>query len=83
MPKSKVRKKRKGKQPPPRQLDPPKQKGPSPTWYIAIMFGLMAIGVIVIILNYMGLLPDGTKNLYLVIGLAMIAGGFGLTLNFR
>jgi len=83
MPKSKVRKKRKGKQPPPRQITPPKQKGPSPTWYIAIMFGLMAIGVIVIVLNYMGLLPDGTKNLYLVLGLAMIAGGFGMTLNFR
>ncbi len=82
MPKSKVRKKRKGKRPPPRALEPTKPKGPSPTWYVALMFGLIAIGGLIIIFNYIGLVPGDTSNTYLIIGLAAIAVGFGMTLNF-
>ncbi len=85
MPKSKVRKKKKNRS---RSTAPPpkiekKDQGPSPTWYVAIMFALMAIGVVVIILNYIGLTPGETNNFWLVIGLGAIAGGFGMTLNFR
>ena len=83
MPKSKVRKKRKGKQPPPRQITPPKQKGPSPTWYIVLMFGLMGVGVLIILLNYIGILPGGTANKYLIAGLVGIGVGFSMTMNYR
>lgn len=84
MPVSKGRKKAKNRPAPPtRRVDPVKAKGPSPTWYVAIMFGLMAIGVIVIVINYVGVLPGGTDNLYLIAGLAAIAVGFGMTLNYR
>ncbi len=84
MPKSKTRKKKKNRS---RSTPPPtpekKDLGPSPTWYVAVMFTLMAIGMIVIILNYIGLTPGDTSNFWLVIGLGGIAVGFGMTLNYR
>jgi len=83
MPVSKGRKKAKRRPPPPPKPDPIKAKGPSPTWYIASMFGLMALGTLVILLNYMDLMPGGTNNTWLLTGLAGIAGGFAMTLNFR
>lgn len=82
MPKSKGRKKAKRRPPPPPKPDPIKEKGPSPVWYQAVMFALMGIGVLVIVLNYIGIFGD-TTNTLLLIGLAMIAGGFTMTLNFR
>ena len=83
MPVSKGRKKAKRRPPPPPKPDPIKEKGPSPTWYIALMFGLMALGTLIILANYINVLPGGTSNRYLLIGLAGIAVGFGMTLNFR
>jgi hypothetical protein len=84
MPVSKGRKKANKRPTPPSHkptaLD---DKGPSPTWYVAIMFGLMAVGIIVILLNYIGILPGGTRNLYLLIGLAGIGVGFTMTMNYR
>lgn len=84
MPVSKGRKKAKRRPTPPKRgPDPVKAKGPSPTWYVATMFGLMAVGFVIILINYMGFLPGGTRNMYLVGGLALIAVGFGMTLNYR
>ncbi len=83
MPESKGRKKAKRRPPPPPKPDPIKEKGPSPTWYVVLMFGLMAVGMIIILANYINVLPGGTSNTYLLIGLAGIAAGFGMTLNFR
>lgn len=82
MPKSKGRKKAKRRPPPPPKPDPVKAKGPSPLWYQVVMFALMGIGVLVIVLNYIGILGE-TTNTLLLIGLGMIAGGFIMTLNFR
>ena len=84
MPKSKTRKKKKNRSrstapPPPEKKD----LGPSPTWYVVVMFGLMAVGMLVIILNYIGLTPGDTSNFWLIVGLAGIAAGFGMTLNYR
>lgn len=59
------------------------EKGPSPTWYVSIMFGLMGVGVLVILVNYMGLLPGGTSNSYLLGGLAAIGAGFAMTMDYR
>ena len=47
------------------------------------MFGLMALGIVVILLNYMEVLPGGVENMYLIGGLAMIGVGFAMTLNYR
>lgn len=83
MPVSKGRKKAKRRPPPPPKPDPIKAKGPSPTWYVVLMFGLMAVGLLVILLNYMDLVPGGRNNTWLLGGLAGIAAGFAMTLNFR
>jgi hypothetical protein len=50
--------------------------------YVGIMFGLMAIGALMIILNYIGVFGD-TNGLWLVGGLAAIGAGFAMTLNYR
>jgi hypothetical protein len=80
---SKGRKKANRRPTPPSKPDPIKAKGPSPKWYMVVMFGLMGAGLLVIVVNYMGLLPGGTSNTWLLGGLAGIAVGFGMTLNFR
>lgn len=83
MPVSKGRKKAKRRPPPPPKPNPIKEKGPSPTWYIVTMFGLMGVGMLIILANYIDVLPGGTNNTYLLVGLAGIAAGFAMTLNFR
>ncbi len=85
MPKSKVRKKKKQRPRGPTQPSTPeaKYKEESPTWYVVVMFGLMLIGGLIIILNYMDLTPGQTSNAWLIAGLASIAVGFGMTLNYH
>lgn len=64
---------------------PPEQsyaKGPSP-WYVpALMFGLLIVGALIIMLNYMGVFGDA-ENLRLVIGLAFILGGIITATQYR
>lgn len=55
----------------------------SPVWYQVLMFALMGVGIIIILLNYVDLLPGGTDTKYLVLGLGGIAVGFGMTMNFH
>jgi hypothetical protein len=52
-------------------------------WYVVLMFGLMAIGIMLILANYVGVLPGATSNSYLYAGLAMIGVGFAMTMNYR
>lgn len=79
MPVSKSRKKKRRSSPPPRPTA--KQKGPSPTWYVATMFGLMAVGVLLVVLNYV--LTDVFGGWGLWVGLLAIAAGFFMTTNYR
>ncbi|MGI9666855.1 MAG: cell division protein CrgA [Acidimicrobiia bacterium] len=58
-------------------------KGASPLWYVILMFGLMAVGILMILANYIGIVPGGTSNTYLIVGLAMIGVGFAMTMNYR
>ena len=84
MPVSKGRKKAKRRPTPPKKHDPIKAKGPSPRWYVALMASLMSGGLLLILLNYMSLVPGGaTDNMYLLIGLGGIGSGFAMTLNYR
>ena len=53
----------------------PRSQKISPTWVPVLMFALLAIGMIVIFLNYIEVLPGGTKNTYLLVGLGSILGG--------
>ena len=80
MPKSKGRRKPKHRSQPARP-EPEKHKE-SPTWYVAIRFGVMAIGGLIVILNYLGVGPGGTASIWLYSGQGHIAVGFVMTLNF-
>jgi hypothetical protein len=54
---------------------PLEQKISAP-WVAPLMFALLGLGVLVIVLNYLGvLLPGATDNWYLLVGLALILGG--------
>lgn len=54
---------------------PPEYRS-SPWWVPAIMLSLFGLGVVCILLNYIGLLPGGTSNAYLLGGLGLIVLGF-------
>jgi len=61
----------------------PREQKVSPWWVPVLMFTLLGVGVLVIVLNYVGLLPGDTKNSYLLIGLALITGGFITATNYH
>ena len=79
MPKSKSKRRR--YQPPPK----PRPKA-SPRWLGPVILGVLFASVLLIVLNYLGLVP-GTEgqaeNLYLWIGLGGIALGFGLATQWH
>ncbi len=58
-------------------------KTPSPRWYVVLMSSLMLIGVLLIVLNYLTLLPGSVSKWYLWSGLGLIGGGFLMTTNYN
>jgi len=86
MPKSRSRNKPSGKR---YQLEPDKKdrrRKSSPKWYPPLVLGLMGLGVVVIVLNYMAILPftgHQTQPIALMIGLGMIGAGFIGTTRIR
>ncbi len=60
------------------RVTPPKPKTPPPSklWVPTLMFTLLGVGVLVIVLNYFGLLPGDQNNSFLLIGIAEVTGGF-------
>jgi hypothetical protein len=80
MPKSKRRKpKRRSPTPPP----PPSSPKESPRWYVVTMFSMMAIGILVIVLNYIGVFGGDFQRPFLWTGLGLIGVGFMMTLNYH
>jgi len=62
----------------------PKSKKHSPLWVPVAMFTLLVTGLLVIVLNYLGLLPGGdAQNSDLILGLALMVGGFVLSTQYR
>ena len=62
------------------------RRGPSPKWVPILMFALWALGLLLIVLNYMGVLPgsgDGGNGWYLVAGLVSILGGIMVATQYR
>ncbi len=60
-----------------------KDQMPSPMWVPVLMFTLLGIGILVILLNYVQLLPGATDNLYLLLGLGLILAGIITATQFR
>jgi hypothetical protein len=67
----------------------PKEFKVSPRWVPVLMLVLLGLGILIILLNYVGIvpgigpLPDDTSNWYLLIGLAMILGGIITATQWR
>jgi hypothetical protein len=61
----------------------PRKKKVSPIWVPALMFTCLLVGVALIVINYLGVLPGGTKNLYLLIGLGLITAGLLTATQYR
>lgn len=62
------------------------KRGPSPRWVPVLMFGLWALGLALIILNYMGVLPgssDGGNGWYLIAGLGAVLSGIVVATQYR
>ncbi|MEQ1787605.1 MAG: cell division protein CrgA [Acidimicrobiales bacterium] len=61
----------------------PKEFKVSPPWVPVLMFAFLGLGLVVIFLNYLGVLPGGTKNTYLLVGLGGILGGIMTATQYR
>ena len=68
----------KGTQPSSGRYTPPipKEYKVSPRWVPILMFTLLGLGMIMIVTNYLGILPGGAQNGYLIAGLGLITAGF-------
>ena len=61
----------------------PKAVKVSPPWVPILMFALLGIGALMIMCNYLELLPGSASNWYLVAGLAFILGGIATATQYR
>ncbi len=52
-------------------------------WVPTAMFCLLLGGCLVVITNYLGLLPGGAHNRYLILGLVEICAGFVFATRYR
>ncbi|MSO38182.1 MAG: hypothetical protein EXQ69_08020 [Acidimicrobiia bacterium] len=67
-----------------RYTPPPEKKRPqSHPWIPTLMFALFACGTVVVISNYLGLLPGTQQNSYLLLGLGEITAGFMVATMYR
>jgi hypothetical protein len=63
---------------------PAKKAAPSPLWVPAAMATCLVAGLLVIVTNYLNLLPGAnTENRYLLLGILLISAGFGLATSYR
>ncbi|HVA73738.1 MAG TPA: cell division protein CrgA [Acidimicrobiales bacterium] len=54
----------------------PREFRSSPWWVPVLILTFFGLGLICILLNYLGLLPGGANNWYLLLGLGLIVAGF-------
>ena len=55
----------------------PKSEKVSPAWVPIVMFASLGLGMLVILANYVSLLPGNEpSNMYLLLGLVLITTGF-------
>lgn len=61
----------------------PQSAKSSPPWWPVLMFGLLGLGMLIIILDYSGVLPGTPNNWMLLPSLACISGGLFAAMNYR
>jgi Cell division protein CrgA len=55
----------------------------SPHWYGWLILDLLIFGMLVIVLNYLDVLPGATSSWYLALGLVTMFAGFYLATRYR
>lgn len=55
----------------------------SPTYVPVLMFVFLALGVLLIIVNYLTILPGGASNLWLLAGLVLLGVGFWIATKYH
>ena len=83
MPKSKGRNtgsKKRPYVPPPPPKKKPKQ---SPKWFGFAVVGVMLLGILIIVLNYMNVFGGGYNPTFLFIGLGVVFAGFMMATQLR
>jgi hypothetical protein len=55
----------------------------SPKWFGVLVLALLVAGVLLILFNYLAILPGAVSAWYLVAGLVVIFGGFVLATRYR
>jgi hypothetical protein len=55
----------------------------SAPWVPVLMFVLLGLGAVVILLYYLGAVPGGRSNWYLLAGLTMVLGGLYTATRYR
>jgi predicted membrane channel-forming protein YqfA (hemolysin III family) len=55
----------------------------SPRWVPILMFVLLGLGSLVILFYYLGFVPGGRSNWYLLGGLSMVLGGLFTATKYR
>jgi hypothetical protein len=53
----------------------PRQVRHSPRWFPFVLLGFLVLGLLMIVLNYVNVLPGGTNNWYLIGGIGAIVVG--------
>ncbi len=61
----------------------PKSHKASPRWLAVVMLTLLVAGMLVIVCNYLGVLPGEASNSYLFAGLGLITAGFLVATRYR
>ncbi len=62
----------------------PRSEKVSPRWVPIVMFGSLGLGMLIILANYVNLLPgDEPSNMYLLVGLLLITIGFITATKFH
>lgn len=61
----------------------PRNKRSSPPWVPVLMLSLLVLGALVIICDYLGVLPYSPTAWYLLVGLVLVAAGFGVATQYR
>jgi hypothetical protein len=61
----------------------PKDTRRSPRWFGALVLGLLLLGVLLLVGDYLQFLPGAVSTWYLGAGLAAIIGGFVLATRLR
>lgn len=61
----------------------PRKVRRSPVWYGPALLLLLILGVLMILLNYLSVLPGSVSGWYLIGGLAMIFVGFIMATRYR